>query len=125
MTRAVQLTGLWLRFVRDRSTTRLRAMAVEQPRLLITLAMAASVLLLGGVAAGWSAAARVGSEAPGSTEPAPFVVVCNECGQKTRFQDAPVLVLPKHAGFLQCPGCKAFAGVSHRRGSTSVPPGGF
>jgi hypothetical protein len=124
MSRAVVFTGLWIRYVRDSAARRVRLMAFRQPRLFATLAMLAGMLLLGGVAIGWSAAAR-GVPQADSEDDWQYVLICGECASKTRYHQHPSDVLASQGGVFQCPDCHKFAAFPYRRGSQSIPPGGF
>ncbi|HMQ17020.1 MAG TPA: hypothetical protein PKC49_13705 [Phycisphaerae bacterium] len=124
MPSSAETAGLWLRWVRDNAVARLRA-STAQPRRTTTAATLACLLLLGGVAIGWSAAGLGTTWTRQAADSWRFVVICNACAERTRYEVPPKQVLPSRDGLLQCPKCGKFAAGWYRRGSLSVPPGGF
>jgi hypothetical protein len=54
-----------------------------------------------------------------------YVLVCESCGHHARTVDHPDRGLPQHNGMYQCPQCGQFKAACYRRGSQTVPPGGW
>ena len=58
-------------------------------------------------------------------EPWRYLVICGHCGQRSRMLEHPVQTWEQQDGFLRCPKCEAFAVGWYRRGSSTLPPGGW
>lgn len=54
-----------------------------------------------------------------------YLTICENCGQRTRHADNPAQKWPSEGRLLKCPECEAFKVTWYRRGSQSVPPGGW
>ena len=54
-----------------------------------------------------------------------YLVVCEACGHRVRVLDHPARTWPREGSMLKCPACGEFKATWYRRGSQSVPPGGW
>ncbi len=92
---------------------------------MLAVVVAVAVLCSGGL---WLASgAGESTSAIGRTrEPSwRYLIVCAECGHRQRMADSPHDSFENRNGLLQCPQCTRFAMSWYRRGSLSIPPGGW
>jgi len=54
-----------------------------------------------------------------------YLLVCGECQHRQRLSDSPHRTWEKKDGLFRCPQCEAFMADCYRRGSLSLPPGGW
>jgi hypothetical protein len=54
-----------------------------------------------------------------------YALVCESCGHKARPVEHPSRSLAQQNGMYQCPQCGEFKAACYRRGSQTVPPGGW
>ena len=54
-----------------------------------------------------------------------YLLVCESCGYRLRSAEHPARTLPRQNGLLRCPKCGQFKAAWFRRGSQTVPPGGW
>jgi hypothetical protein len=54
-----------------------------------------------------------------------YVLVCEACEHRAHTMEQPARSLPQQNGMYQCPQCGEFKATCYRRGSQSVPPGGW
>ncbi|MFH1747614.1 MAG: hypothetical protein ABIG44_11280 [Planctomycetota bacterium] len=54
-----------------------------------------------------------------------YLLVCEDCGYRAHFSEHPTRTLKKKDGLLCCPECGLFKVSWYRRGSLTLPPGGW
>jgi hypothetical protein len=54
-----------------------------------------------------------------------YLLVCGQCQHRERLTESPHRTWDKENGLFRCPQCAAFMADCYRRGSLTVPPGGW
>ena len=91
-----------------------------------TLLLSAVLMPLFGAAA-YVSSGVAAREAPvvRGEDPWRYKAMCAACGYQVRTSQHPAQLWPQQRGLLRCPRCGAFEVTWWRRGSQSVPPGGW
>lgn len=92
---------------------------------LMTAGGAVLAVVLVGAGLFWACRPAAGPGAAAPEQQWRYLLVCEGCGYRTRMVEHPAHVLAKENGLLQCPKCGAYRAAWYRRGSLSLPPGGW
>ena len=126
MKRALEISARRLRPIVDGVTQFVVVLRARgQLRWALALTLAACLAVAGAGIYGLSSVGGQRDTPPPSENDWRYLLVCEECQHRERFHEHPARTLPKRDGMLKCPKCQRFSASWYRRGSQTVPPGGW
>ncbi len=125
MQRVLDIAGEMLRAPRERVAQ--WVLLVRADLRLRLIVVGGSALLLLFVAAGllWTCQSADGPVVVDPQRHWRYLVVCEACQHRARAVEHPARTLEMKNGLLQCPECREFQAAWYRRGTLSLPPGGW
>ena len=129
MRRSLEIAGDSSRTIVVRTGQFILALRARRELWIVTLVatMIVVALLVTGVICIWrpSGATTATAGAVDAEQAWRYLVVCQQCGHRERTLEHPARTLDKQNGLLRCPACGRFTAAWFRRGSQSLPPGGW